>query len=61
MRVDLLLIFCLEDEDDLDGKKIVWIIGLGKNKLRCGIDRKLSCVLEKKKYKVSISISASLE
>jgi hypothetical protein len=60
MRVDLLLILCLEDENDLDRKKIVWVIGLGKNELWCGVDGKLSCVLEEKN-KVSISFSVSLE
>ena len=48
MRVDLLLILCLENKDDLDRKKIVWIIRLGKNELWCSIDRKLGCVLDKK-------------
>lgn len=46
MRVDLLLIFRLEDKDDLDWEKVVGIIGLRQDELWGGVDRELGGVLE---------------
>lgn len=45
MRVDLLLILGLEHKDDLNRNQIVGVVGLGKNQLRCCVDRELSRVL----------------
>ena len=44
--VDLLLVFSLDDEDDLDGNEIVGIVLLGQNELGCGVDGKLSGILK---------------
>jgi len=58
MRVDLLLILRLEDEDDLNRNEIIWIIGLGKNELRCSIDGKLSCILEETRSAISYYVKS---
>lgn len=46
MGVDLLLVFGLEDEDDLYGDEIVRVITVWEDELRRSVDRNLSGVLE---------------
>jgi hypothetical protein len=45
VRIDLLLVLGLENEDDLNWYEIVRIIALGKNQLRRSIHRQLSGIL----------------
>ena len=47
MGVDLLLIFSLDDQDELDGNKVVGIFSVWEDKSRCGVHRELSSVLTK--------------
>jgi hypothetical protein len=39
VRVNLLLILGFDDENDLDGYEVQWVVFLGKNKLRFCINR----------------------
>ena len=45
VRVDLLLILRLDDQDDLDGNEVVGIVAMRHHQLRCRIDRELGRVL----------------
>lgn len=45
MRVDLLLILSLENEDNLNRNQVQRVVGLGKDKLRCRVHRKLGRIL----------------
>ena len=47
VRVDLLLVLRLDDEDDLDWHEVVRIVTVRDDKLRCRINRQLCCVLYK--------------
>ena len=45
MRIDLLLILGLQDKNDLNRDQIVGVILMGKDKLRCGVNREVGSVL----------------
>jgi hypothetical protein len=45
VRVDLLLVLLLDDENDLHRDEVVGITALGNNELQGGIDRKLGGIL----------------
>lgn len=38
MRINLLLILCFQNENDLNGHQIVRVVLSGKDKLRCGVN-----------------------
>lgn len=46
MGVDLLLVFRLDDQDDLNGDQVKRVIALRKYKLGLSVDGKLSGVLK---------------
>ena len=54
VRIDLLLVFCLDNEDNLDGYQIVWIVSMWKDKLGRSIDRELRGVLQENKRQSTI-------
>jgi hypothetical protein len=54
VRIDLLLIFCLDNEDNLDGYQIVWIVSVWKDKLGRSIDRELRGVLQENELQGTI-------
>jgi hypothetical protein len=45
VRVDLLLVLCLDEEDDLDRDEVEFIALNREDELGLGIDRKLSGIL----------------
>ena len=45
MRIDLLLVLGLQDENDLNWYKVVRVIADGQDQLRSGVDRKLCGIL----------------
>jgi hypothetical protein len=54
VRIDLLLVLCLDNEDNLDRYQIVWIVSMWKDKLRRSIDRELRGVLQENKRQSTI-------
>ena len=45
VRVDLLLILCLQNKDDLNWNQIIWVFTVRQNELGRGIDGELRRVL----------------
>lgn len=54
MRVDLLLVFCLDDQDDLNGDQVKRVIALRKYKLGLSVNGKLSGVLKPNQGEVEL-------
>src|SRR6266436_2347336 len=54
VRVDFLLVLCLENENDLDRHQVIRIVWVRKDKLGRGIDRELCGVLYENKFQNTI-------